>query len=192
MPTLSYAEQLKHPFWQRRRLERLSASGFACERCHDDETTLHVHHKRYVKGRLAWEYEGTDLTVLCEPCHLAAHDEKTAFECALAQLDADGRFGSPDVCDLVAGWCSCFDGRRSVPAQPDGLAFLVGRLAFFLRGRCGDQSGHLAAGFDVLDVDVLHSLMSFLCAVPGAATDLRHFLNEQRERHFAGLGMIAA
>ena len=70
---LSYAAQLRHPNWQKRRLERLSAAEWTCQNCGDKSTTLHVHHKRYVKGRLAWEYDDAELAVLCDPCHEEEH-----------------------------------------------------------------------------------------------------------------------
>lgn len=73
MNKLTYADQLKHPNWQRKRLEMLDAAGFECSCCGDKETTLHVHHRQYIKGRLAWEYENTQLAVLCESCHKVEH-----------------------------------------------------------------------------------------------------------------------
>lgn len=69
MAKMSYAEQLKHPNWQKKRLERLSDASWVCENCGQEGMTLHVHHKRYVKGRMAWEYEDYELAVLCENCH---------------------------------------------------------------------------------------------------------------------------
>jgi hypothetical protein len=73
MATLSYREQLRHPNWQRLRLEAMQRAGFKCEKCGTATTTLNVHHKRYVQGRLAWEYALSELEVLCEPCHEAEH-----------------------------------------------------------------------------------------------------------------------
>lgn len=40
-----------------------------CKKCGDDETTLNVHHKRYINGNDPWEYENNDLITLCEHCH---------------------------------------------------------------------------------------------------------------------------
>lgn len=80
MGKMTYAEQLRHPFWQRKRLEVLSAADFSCEDCGDAERTLHVHHKRYVKGRLAWEYEGHELEALCDSCHERKHGDKEVLE----------------------------------------------------------------------------------------------------------------
>lgn len=46
MSKLSYAEQLKHPNWQRRRLQIMERDGFKCANCGDSESQLHVHHKQ--------------------------------------------------------------------------------------------------------------------------------------------------
>jgi hypothetical protein len=70
---LTYAEQLRHPNWQKKRLEVLKDAGWGCEICGDTETTLNVHHKRYRKGRMAWEYERNELMALCETCHESHH-----------------------------------------------------------------------------------------------------------------------
>lgn len=65
----TYAEKLRHPKWQRKRLEVLEAAGFECQYCGDKDSTLHVHHGYYAKGREPWEYESDSLHVLCEKCH---------------------------------------------------------------------------------------------------------------------------
>ena len=83
---MSYTEQLKHPNWQRKRLQILDASGFECSECGSKDKTLHVHHKRYIKGRKAWEYEDDVFTVLCEDCHLEAHQIKEEFDQIIASL----------------------------------------------------------------------------------------------------------
>lgn len=73
---ISWSEQYRHPLWQKKRLEAMTAADFVCQHCFDGETQLHVHHKRYVKGRMVWEYEINELEVLCEPCHEEAHAMK--------------------------------------------------------------------------------------------------------------------
>lgn len=35
---------------------------------------LHVHHKYYVKGKLAWEYPNEALVCLCQTCHQELHN----------------------------------------------------------------------------------------------------------------------
>lgn len=74
MANLTYSEQLKHPNWQRKRLEVLNEAGWMCELCESKDVTLNVHHKQYFKGRMAWEYENCELEVLCEICHTEHHE----------------------------------------------------------------------------------------------------------------------
>lgn len=85
-PMSSYAERLKDPRWQRRRLEILSRADFACKECGAKDRTLHVHHKLYRKGAMPWEYEDRFLVVLCESCHAVWHRSRSCFEEWIAAL----------------------------------------------------------------------------------------------------------
>lgn len=71
---MTYAEKLKHPKWQRKRLEILSRDNFKCRLCGDEETELHVHHKEYHNGCEPWEYENSLLVTLCKHCHFITED----------------------------------------------------------------------------------------------------------------------
>lgn len=86
MPKMTYAEQLKHPNWQRKRLEVLEHYGFKCYGCESKEKTLHVHHKQYIKGRQAWDYELSNFEALCEDCHKATHDTKELLSRVIASF----------------------------------------------------------------------------------------------------------
>lgn len=66
---MKYAELLRDPRWQKKRLEVLSAAEFKCSDCEDDKSPLHVHHRYYVSGRLPWEYPDFCFVVLCKTCH---------------------------------------------------------------------------------------------------------------------------
>lgn len=70
---MNYKDQLQHPNWQRRRLERMEASGWKCADCGAGDRQLHVHHERYIAGRMAWDYEDALLIVLCHGCHEKRH-----------------------------------------------------------------------------------------------------------------------
>lgn len=70
---MSYSDLLKDPRWQRKRLEVMQYAGFKCVRCGDKETTLNVHHIRYIHGRKPWDYDYHELECLCEPCHKREH-----------------------------------------------------------------------------------------------------------------------
>lgn len=67
-------DEYKHPQWQKKRLEALEAHGFRCQKCMTAKKTLHVHHKRYPKGKRIWECDLIDLNVLCEDCHKDLED----------------------------------------------------------------------------------------------------------------------
>jgi len=86
MAKLSYAEQLKSPHWQRKRLEVLEEHGFACQKCDDTEVQLHVHHVVYERGRLAWEYSGDELQCLCKSCHEEAHLWRQQIDSAIKAI----------------------------------------------------------------------------------------------------------
>lgn len=70
---ISYSEQLKDPRWQMRKTEILNRDEYTCQLCGNKKNTLHVHHKRYIKNRLPWEYGDNDLITLCEKCHQNIH-----------------------------------------------------------------------------------------------------------------------
>lgn len=72
----TYSEKLKHPKWQKKRLQILNRDKFTCKLCRDTETTLHVHHKYYETGNDPWDYPNTALVTLCEHCHKEIEDDK--------------------------------------------------------------------------------------------------------------------
>lgn len=72
-----YDEYLRDPRWQRKRLEILSRDSFTCQKCGDDKSTLHVHHRHYMVARLPWDYPSELLITLCESCH---KEEETCSE----------------------------------------------------------------------------------------------------------------
>lgn len=66
---MKYIEKLKDPRWQKKRLEILERDNWACQRCGDDQNTLHVHHRIYHKGKDPWDIESEFLVTLCAVCH---------------------------------------------------------------------------------------------------------------------------
>jgi len=73
MSSATYRELLLDPRWQKRRLEVLACADFRCSRCHHGDKNLQVHHRRYVRGRMPWEYSDVELVVLCDDCHELQH-----------------------------------------------------------------------------------------------------------------------
>lgn len=81
---MTYAEKLKDPRWQKKRLEIMERAGFKCEACGDSKETLHVHHGYYERGFDPWDYEDATLWCLCASCHelLAADLRNLHYEIA--------------------------------------------------------------------------------------------------------------
>lgn len=80
---MTYEELLKRPEWRQRRWEYIATlkarPGWLgmeiCEACFEIfRTEYHLHHRRYIKGRLPWEYDDSDLILLCDVCHKFIHD----------------------------------------------------------------------------------------------------------------------
>lgn len=92
----TYQEKLKDPRWQKKRLEILNRDNWTCKCCGDQETTLHVHHRKYSDGD-PWDTEDNDLFTLCELCHQAEHD-KAFIELRSAVLHGiDSSFLNKDI-----------------------------------------------------------------------------------------------
>jgi hypothetical protein len=73
MADSDYARQYKDPRWQRVRLETMQRDDFACVECGDRDSTLNVHHVRYIRGVPPWAYPPWLLITLCESCHDMIH-----------------------------------------------------------------------------------------------------------------------
>lgn len=63
-----YAEKLKDPRWQKKRLEIFERDKWTCVLCDATGKTLHVHHWEYSSGD-PWEIDDALLNALCEDCH---------------------------------------------------------------------------------------------------------------------------
>lgn len=126
MAKMTYWEQLKHPLWQRRRLEKMSCANFRCEECDTDQVTLNVHHKQYFKSRMAWEYEDHELCVLCEPCHEEAHHVDERIKQILTMVEAR------EVFSLLCGYFTSSEvdpGLREEGRQDDPYTYANGFIA---------------------------------------------------------------
>ena len=67
---MNYAEKLKSPNWQKKRLEIMQRDGFRCKRCGNNDKQLHVHHIIYCNDfKDPWDYPDYLLITLCMDCH---------------------------------------------------------------------------------------------------------------------------
>jgi hypothetical protein len=127
---LSYSDQLKHPKWQKRRLEMLNAQNFCCQRCKSNEDTLHVHHRRYVKGRNVWEYDDSELVVLCEFCHQEEHENSEFINKLIFLIPDEYR---QDFTSLLAGISYVFTSDNEILKNSEPLMFMAGIAAIKCR-----------------------------------------------------------
>lgn len=83
-----YAQKLKDPRWQKKRLEILSRDHWRCSSCLTDEKTLHIHHLFYFKGKNPWEINNGFLITLCEDCHkqITTEDEVSPHDSAVEAI----------------------------------------------------------------------------------------------------------
>lgn len=147
MATKTYSEQLKDPRWQKKRLEIMERDKFTCQRCYDDESTLHVHHKHYHKGRMPWDYEPHELVTLCESCHEGVHDEDAGWKDVLARLPLDGPCSKFAALPMLAGWAFMF-AQEEEPLK-----------AYFKQSPHSFRIGEVAAFLEFLTMDDLRDLI---------------------------------
>lgn len=86
----SYYELLRHPDWQRKRLEILKAADFTCTVCGSKEKTLSIHHSYYEKGLKPWEYPAESLHCLCDDCHKDAQDVMKQLHRQIGKIGLEG------------------------------------------------------------------------------------------------------
>jgi hypothetical protein len=103
MKAIEFKDQYKHPLWQKKRLEALDAAEYTCERCYDSESQLHVHHRQYFKDRMIWEYQTSELEVLCDLCHETAHAEIDEIKQLLSVIPTQC---IPGIAALIKGYAA--------------------------------------------------------------------------------------
>ncbi len=69
---IPYYKQLQDKRWINRRNQLLKKCGYRCSIC-GCKDNLQIHHKIYIKGKMAWEYKDKYLEVLCNKCHEKKH-----------------------------------------------------------------------------------------------------------------------
>lgn len=89
---LKYHDQIKHPLWQKKRLEVMQARDFRCQECYAEENTLHIHHTFYKTGAMIWDYSVNELKCLCMKCHKEIHAVDERIKHALSQAEYGNKF----------------------------------------------------------------------------------------------------
>jgi hypothetical protein len=87
-----YSDQLLHPYWKIKRLQILERDNNECQICIIGEV-LQIHHRRYFKDSLAWEYSNENLITLCRDCHQLFETNKKSKK----QLFGNGQDRSKNI-----------------------------------------------------------------------------------------------
>lgn len=77
---MTYSEKLKDPRWFAFRDDFIARNRRNCDdpaqccQCGEDTAApLQVHHRRYYPERDPWDYDDTDLLLICKECHEQIH-----------------------------------------------------------------------------------------------------------------------
>lgn len=173
MKALSYSEQLKHPNWQRKRLECLDGAGWACERCDAEDQTLHVHHRQYFKGRMAWEYTGLELAVLCETCHQMEHSELDSLRRLLVSVKTGQTLALVGGFNSMADWIDPEEIDMARRIEP--LTFAAGFVAYMAHN---------------LDIDQMLQVAGFAASMMSENAEARLYFTHNRGNTFGEKGPV--
>ena len=88
---MRYEEQLKDPRWKKKSGEIKARDEFTCQKC-GDFTKLEVHHIRYIKGLMLWEYEDSYLITLCRKCHQEETEDLNMLDDKINSMLTSGLF----------------------------------------------------------------------------------------------------
>jgi len=72
---IKYKDQLKDKRWKKLANKIRKRDKYTCQTC-GSHKKLQVHHKHYIAGKMAWEYNDSDLITLCKNCHKKIHNIK--------------------------------------------------------------------------------------------------------------------
>ena len=100
---MTYQKKLKDPRWQKKRLEILERDEWTCQNCYDMESTLHIHHKVYNKGKEPWDIENDFLVTLCSECHEEESQTSASINQSLIR-EVRRYFNSSDIIEIALGF----------------------------------------------------------------------------------------
>ena len=70
---MKYADKLRDPRWQKKRLEIFERDGWYCVYCMYNTSMLSVHHIFYNK-KDPWDHDNDAMVTVCEECHKMESD----------------------------------------------------------------------------------------------------------------------
>lgn len=101
MSERTYSELLRDGRWQQLRLRVFERDGFACLFC-GDQNFIQVHHKKYERGRLPWEYPLVNFLTLCGRCHQAVTDYQARAKDLMSGMNLGKLSAAIDALERIA------------------------------------------------------------------------------------------
>lgn len=99
---MTYEEQLNDPRWKAKAEEIKARDWYMCQQCMSSKN-LHVHHKQYIEGKMAWEYSGWYLITLCSQCHKEVHGIKDEPDNSKLTTST-----GLTIAESVSAWCGLY------------------------------------------------------------------------------------
>jgi hypothetical protein len=115
-----YSDKFKDPRWQKKRLEILERDKWTCQICFSTDSTLHVHHRFYEKGKDPWDYQENVLVTLCEGCHQEEHECMSGACLILNKAVMGAGYTSGDIYNIALGFSL-----HKLPHTPDVSACVI-------------------------------------------------------------------
>jgi hypothetical protein len=164
---MTYAEKLKDPRWQKRRLEVLEAANWQCSECHSTERTLHVHHNFYRSKTEPWNYPDHALRVVCDECHDLIEKQRKEFKDLSEALFEDPE-GAGFAVDCVIGFMKALRMFYALGTKPEHTEWLSGYsqeygFARFFEGDQKDLQAELNSSM-IVNGDVAENLWKLQAA----------------------------
>jgi hypothetical protein len=106
---MTYAEKLRSPEWQKKRLEILQRDKWKCQCCGNKDETLNVHHTLYVKNKNPWDYKDAVYKTLCESCHKKWHEAKLHIDVWCALIPVEELINLADICGIYESCPSIYN-----------------------------------------------------------------------------------
>jgi hypothetical protein len=105
----------------------MDAADWQCADCLSKTETLEVHHRHYSLDRYPWEYDVSELSVLCSKCHRKRHGTTPELTPQLDAQIARGKARLQAARELVER-SRVLAGQRSGEAKPTRLEAEIARL----------------------------------------------------------------
>jgi hypothetical protein len=88
---MNYNEQLKDPRWKSKAKQIKERDNYICQKCGTHQK-LEVHHIRYLKDTLYWDYPDSYLITLCRSCHQEETDDLKKLDNKINSMLTSGLF----------------------------------------------------------------------------------------------------